>query len=174
MGWLDGSWDEFYIDDRLMPGRVLKCDVVVARDIEKVKEDGVDEPETKDNGYEGAVIDLELELWREAQAATLGEVLSNITPRQAGGLSTPHSIFHPITNTANILWIYVDKYKLSMPQKNRMIVGFQLSEWFPEGSGKKTNQGKGTPSTAGPGDGGDFGTGNVPPPDPENVGADFS
>jgi len=175
MTWLDGSWDQFYIDADLMPGRVKKCDVKVARDIEKVKPDGSDTPNTKDNGYAGAVVDLELELYRAEQAAQLGDIIAGISPRQAGGLSKPHNIFHPITNAANVIIIYVESYKLSMPNKGRMIFAMTMHEWFPEGSNKATNQGNGGTDTGdGIDDGGDFGNGYVPPPDPENVGADFT
>ena len=173
MTWLDGSWDQFYFDGVLLPGRLKKCDVTVARDIEKVKADGSDTPNTKDNGYAGAVVDIEIELWRAAQAADLGGVIAGISPRQAGGLSTPHFIFHPITNAANVMVVYVESYKLSMPNKGRMAVAFTLYEWFPEGTDKKTKQGAGAGSED-MGDGGPFGSGYVPPPDPENVGADFS
>jgi hypothetical protein len=175
MTWRDGSWDQFYIDAILLPGRVLKCDATVARDIEMVKEDGTDTPNTKDNGYTGGVVDLEMELWRASQAEQLGNILANVSPRQAGGLTSPHSIFHPITNVANIIRVYVEKYKLTMPKKGRMVIAFTLFEWFPEGSNTKSKQGNGTPGGGeGPGDGGDFGNGYVPPPDPENVGADFA
>jgi len=170
MNWLDGSFDQFFVDDNLMPGRVRKCDCLVGRDIERVKEDGVDTPETKDNGYEGAVIDVEIELWRAEQAATLGTILAGISPRQAGGLASPHSIFHPITNVANVVRVYFESYKLSMPQKGRMIVAFKIFEWFPEGQKKKTNQSKKPKDD----DGGAFEDGFVPEPDPANVGADFS
>lgn len=174
MTWIDGSWDQFWIDADLLPGRVKKCDVTVARDIEKVKPDGVDSPETKDNGYVGAIVDLEIEIWRAAQAADLGNVLAGISPRQVGGLTRPHNIFHPITNMSNVIRVYVEKYKLSMPNKGRMIIAFTLHEWFPEGTDKKTKQGKGSSGDDGIDDGGDFGNGYVPPPDPENVGADFT
>lgn len=175
MTWIDGSWDQFFIDSRLMPGRVDACDVTVARDIEKVKPEGSDTPNTKDNGYTGAIVDLRLELWRAEQAAELGDILAGISPRQAGGLASPHNIFHPLTNAANVIIVYVEKYKLSMPKKGRMQIALTLHEWFPEGSDVATKQGNGTPGgTQGIDDGGGFGNGYVPPPDPENVGANFA
>jgi hypothetical protein len=92
-------------------------------------------------------------------------------------------VFHPITNAANVVRVYVEKYKLSMPERGRMVVAFVMHEWFPEGKKKKTAQGStpkaGTGSGAvqsgqAAGSGGAFGDADVPEPDPANVGAKFT
>lgn len=181
MTWLDGSWDRVSIDGIVLPGRVLKLDIKPKRKVEKTKPQGTDNPFTKDQGYEGAEVNLEIELFKAEQATQLGELLAALSPRQPGAVSSPHVLGHPIAVAANVTKVYVEEYTIGMPIKNRLKVPIKMSEWFPPEPPKKTNQSNksgaaGSSAVKGGnamGSGGPFDSGYVPPPDPANKGASF-
>ena len=87
MTWLDGSWDFLVVDGIRLPGRLSKLDIKPKRKIELTKPKGSDNPATKDQGYEGASVSIELELFKATQAEELASILSSISPRQPGALA---------------------------------------------------------------------------------------
>lgn len=173
MTWLDGSWDVLYIDGIRLPGRLSKFTISPKRKVEQTKPQGADNPFIKDQGYEGADVDVEIELYRAVQVEQLAEMLSNLSPRQPGAVSNPHTINHPLAVASNVTKVYVESYTVGLPNKNRMAIPIKMKEWFPEEPAKKTKQGSKTSGKAA-GDGGPFASGDVPPPNPQNVGANFT
>lgn len=181
MSWRDGSWDTLYLDGLPLIGRVKELKIKPSRKVERSKSEGTDNPQTKDQGYQGAELDLVLELWTEAQAAELGALLQAFSPRQPGALASPHTISHPIAAATNVTRVYVESYTVGMPKKQRLDVVVKMYEWFPPAPPKPTKSGASTTGGAldknlaenNIGGGGPFGNGYVPPPAPANVGAYF-
>jgi hypothetical protein len=177
MTWQDGSWDTLYLDGIPLIGRVKELKIKPARKVERSKPEGADNPQTKDQGYQGAKIDLVLEMWTKAQAESLGALLQAFSPRQPGALASPHTISHPIAAATNVTRVYVESYTIGMPKKQRLDVAVEMYEWFPPAPPKPTKSGGGNGALDknlkenNVGSGGPFGNGYVPPPSPANVGS---
>lgn len=202
MTWRDGSWDTLKIDGRVMPGRLLSLTIDPERDVQTSKQDGEDGVTLKDQGYNGAAVEIVIEVYRASQVPAMEQEIARIHPRQTGGASTPHTIEHPIASIFNVRNIYIKKISAGMPSGGRWPITISAGEWFPEAEKKPTKQGgggsggkpksdaeaaldpSGSPTDANgdptlpafkPGDsGGDFGSSEVPPPDPANKGAQFT
>lgn len=180
MTWIDGSWDTIYLDGEPLPGIVRALAITPKRDIERTKAKGTDTKVTYDNGYEGATVDIEIELWRAVQVLTLGSMLSRLSPRQPGALATPHTIQHPLATLANVTKVYAAEYTLKLPEKGRMRIPIKLFEWQPGTPAKRTKSGGGAKKDLETG--GKFGQntgsglqgrvqGEYLPPDPVDVGS---
>jgi hypothetical protein len=106
-----------------------------------------------------------LEVFKASKADALVSQLAAIHPRQPGALSKPHTIEHPIATAANVDKIYIIGWELSLPKNGIWTVPIEAFQWFPSQK-KKTNQV--------PPDGGPLDFDPVPPPDPENLGPNFT
>lgn len=200
MTWRDGSWDKVKLNGRVMPGRVLALNIKPTRDVQMSKQDGEDGIATKDQGYNGADVELVIEIFKAADVPLMEAEIARIHPRQTGGVKTPVTIEHPIATIFNVRNVYFKDIAAGMPAGGRWPVTFSGGEWFPPEE-KKPTKAKGGGSTpaksdaeasldpAGPTDaagdptlpafkpgdsGGDFGSSEVPKPDPANKGAQFT
>lgn len=200
MTWRDSSWDRVKINGRVMPGRVRSLVITPERDVQASKQEGEDGIATKDQGYNGASVELVLEIFKARDVPAAEQEIARIHPRQTGGVATPHTIEHPIASIFNVRNIYIKSISAGMPEGGRWPITISAGEWFPPEEKKptKTKGGGSTPAksdaeasldpaaptdAAGaptlpafkPGDsGGDFGSSEVPAPDPANKGASFT
>lgn len=171
MSWRGGLWDTITLGGIQLPGRVASLNVNPKRKVERTKPKGTDTPHTKDEGYEGADVDLTIEIWRARDFPALQEVIAVLIPRQPGAPSNPIPIVHPITTLAGVQSVYIEEIKIGMPQGNVLAVDFKMCEWFSPEKKSSTNQGQSlNPYKT---DGGAFDSSGVPAPDPKNLGGKF-
>lgn len=196
VGWRDGSWDRCVLGGDPLPG-IVRVTVDTSRDVQAVASPGTDAVALKDQGFRGATVSIQWELWIERgdigllQRAAL--ILAKLSPRRPGGVGEPVSIVHPATALAGVTHIYAASYSIPPVTGGRLIIPIKALEWFPpeqqkpaqsNGAGSNVEAGarggeaggaagEVPPGAGGMGDGGPLDDGAVPPADPENLGADF-
>jgi hypothetical protein len=197
IGWNDGSWDRCILGDDALPG-IVRVTVDTSRDVQQVVSPGVDAPSLKDQGFRGATVSIEWEVWSEQGGRDLSKlneaqrILAKLSPRRPGGVKEPVAIVHPATALAGVTHIYSASYTIPPIKGGRLVIPIKALEWFPPEETTKPAQqaaappaggganaqagaaGGGGAGAAGMGDGGPLGDGSVPPADPENLGADFA
>jgi hypothetical protein len=178
MIWRDGSFDHIRIDGVRPPGRVSRFDVTISRDVKQTKTPNTDTPHIKDQGYSGADIDLEIELFREAQYVVMRQLLADWSPRQPGATAKPLVIEHPLATLHNIAGVYIKEIRTSIPRRpGGLTIKIKMAEWFSPEQVKPTSQNNTPPVAPGAGNGAiddDGGGIGVPPPNPGQVGATFT
>lgn len=191
VGWRDGSWDRCILGGEPLPG-IVRVTVDTSRDVQAVASPGTDAVALKDQGFRGAVVSIQWELWIERGDIGLlqraAAILAKLSPRRPGGVGEPVTIVHPATALAGVSSIYAASYSIPPVTGGKLIIPIKALEWFPaEDTTKPAQQGTapsggtnaqagaagGGAGAAGMGDGGPLDDGAVPPADPENLGADF-
>lgn len=164
--------DEVYINGTRIPGRVF-LSIDMSRAVKKTKTPGEDIPHLEDEGYDGAVVEMLVELFKEDQWDAMLPIVRMMTPNQPGALAQPLDIVAALTIQENIPNVYVEKRTVSTRRDGFMPFTFTMPQWFPPEKKKKTQQGNTPPKNGTPGGNDDVGGFEVPPPDPNNIGPDF-
>ncbi len=169
-------WDVLRLGGEYVPGKVSVV-IDVARDIVEEKPKGEDGPTQTDNGYLGAGVTIDIEVWTEEQLDRLVRLLVNWFPKKPGATSVPVEIIYPSAIMAGISRIRIAGFSIPKWNKATLTIPLKAREWLPPGSQKPTSTSNQTQGGAGGGPDGNGGPlggpGDVPPPDPENLGADF-
>lgn len=169
-------WDSARLGGEIVPGKV-KVWISLTRDIVEDKPKGEDGPTQTDNGYLGAEVKIEIEIWTEEQLKRLVALLVNWFPKKPGATSNPVELSYPSAIMTGVTRIRIKTFEVPPWDKAKLTIPLSAREWLPPGSQKPTSTSNKTQGGAGGGptnDGGPLGgSGDVPPPDPENLGGDF-
>lgn len=180
-GWRDGSWDRLDLDNERVPG-VVRVWARKARDVQSVASPGKDAPALKDQGNKGGSATIEIDVWTSrtdtSQIDRLAAILAKLDPKRPGGVKTPVAASHPALALAGITHLASATYEIPPPngRSGILTITIEALEWFPEEdtNTSATSQDPAAPQGgAGENDGGPLDFGDVPPPDPENLGASF-
>lgn len=177
--WLGGAWDRTRIGGKLLPGMTLDFKLSPTVTVNTSKAKGQDGPSTDVEGYEGAPGTMIQRVWGQAQLNALCAMLSDWLPNKPGAVYRPQSVEHPVATAVNASLFVVKTYTLGKPAQGKTYIDIPitLAPWFatpPKNTQTNPNPlTSGAPGGPGGNDGGPFGDGTVPEPDPANLGGDY-
>lgn len=137
----DDSWDGLRLGGEDIPGTAtVECEDSWKLDFQKAK--GADGYKVKDEGYEGADVDIRILIHSREQLTELARILPMLRPPKKGSSRQPLEIQHPSAMVAGINAIAVEKIKISQPSaKDGWVITIKAKEWL---AGPKTNSGLGS------------------------------
>lgn len=136
----DTSWNSAVLGGETLPGVVtVECEPSWKLDFQKPK--GGDGYKVKDEGYEGAPVEITIQLWRREDLEAFAKILPSIRPPKKGGQRKPLEIQHPSAAVAGIQTIAIEKIRIRQPDpKAGWMVEIKAKEWL---AAPKANQGLG-------------------------------
>ncbi len=123
-------WDVLRLGGEYVPGKVSVV-IDVARDIVEEKPKGEDGPTQTDNGYLGAGVTIDIEVWTEEQLDRLVRLLVNWFPKKPGATSVPVEIIYPSAIMAGISRIRIAGFSIPKWNKATLTIPLKAREWLP-------------------------------------------
>jgi hypothetical protein len=126
----DGSWDRLVLGGQPVPGvATVECELSWKLDFQKPK--GADGHKVKDEGFQGADVDIEIVLVSPEEIEAFGKLLPTIRPAKKGGKRQPLEIQHPSATVAGVATIAVEKIKINQPSaRDGWTVRISAKEWL--------------------------------------------
>lgn len=143
--WSDDSlashaWDFCWLGENNLPG-ICKVEVEGGRDVDAQKSKGEEGRALKDEGTDGAKIDIECRMWLPQHHEQWDITQRAIDPLLVNSVKTPFEIHHPACDERGVRYVYITSLSCSHPESGGVRTAhITAQQWFPQPKKTKTSK----------------------------------